>query len=56
MVCFKITCICRCLLTVSGFEDLTIATSGLGHDVLHISKVVRLAGETFLKSGDGSKD
>jgi hypothetical protein len=36
---------CR-LLTVSDFKGLTITTSGMGHDVLHISKLVKLAGET----------
>jgi hypothetical protein len=40
------------LLTVSDFKDLTITTSGMGHDVLHISKLVKLAGETVSKRND----
>lgn len=34
-------------LTNLGFEGLRIATSGMGHDILHISKVVRLAGASY---------
>ncbi|KAG9682975.1 hypothetical protein KCU95_g13708, partial [Aureobasidium melanogenum] len=34
-------------LPIDGFEGLRIATSGMGHDVLHISKVVRLAGASY---------
>ncbi|KAH0267762.1 hypothetical protein KCU91_g9866, partial [Aureobasidium melanogenum] len=34
-------------LPIVDFEGLRIATSGMGHDVLHISKVVRLAGASY---------
>lgn len=56
MVYFKIPCVWCRLLTISGFKDLTIATTGMGSDVLHIAKVVRLAGETLPKRIDVSKD
>jgi hypothetical protein len=36
-------------LTVQGFEHLRIATSGMAHDVLHVSKVVKLAGKKSIK-------
>ncbi|KAH0089713.1 hypothetical protein KCU66_g17795, partial [Aureobasidium melanogenum] len=34
-------------LPIVDFQGLKIATSGMGHDVLHISKVVRLAGASY---------
>ncbi|KAI5250503.1 hypothetical protein E4T43_00244 [Aureobasidium subglaciale] len=34
-------------LPIDEFQGLTIATSGMGHDVLHISKVVKLAGASY---------
>jgi DNA replication regulator DPB11 len=42
---------CR-LLIVSDFKGLTITTSGMGHDVLHISKLVKLAGETVTERNE----
>ncbi|THY01007.1 hypothetical protein D6D03_06115 [Aureobasidium pullulans] len=34
-------------LPIDGFKGMSIATSGMGHDVLHISKVVKLAGASY---------
>ncbi|KAI4845770.1 hypothetical protein E4T44_05438, partial [Aureobasidium sp. EXF-8845] len=42
------------LLIVSDFKGLTITTSGMGHDVLHISKLVKLAGETVTERNESA--
>lgn len=47
MVCLNVIFGYCYQLTTLGFEGLRIATSGMGHDVLHISKVVRLAGASY---------
>lgn len=56
MVYLEITCAWRHLLTILGFKDLSIATTGMGSDLLHIAKVVRFAGETLLERCVGPQD
>lgn len=54
MVLCNLDAVCCCLLTVTGFKGMSIATSGMGHDVLHISKVVKLAGQNLFRGDAGT--